>query len=85
MPNEPTDLVEQTVTVAEYDALRNIAQRLKGLLWHLEQNSPDPEARERAKTERLDVRDRFQAIVPGSPRVTDALTEWGARVRELSP
>ena len=85
MPNDPTSLVDQVVDDAKLDAVRNVASHLRGMLWQQERSATDDETRERFRAERLKVRNKLRAIAPRTPEVEEALAEWGARIRELSP
>ena len=85
MPTDPTTLVDQLVDDAKFDALHNVASRLRGLLWQHERTATDDDTREQFRAERLTVRNRLRTIGPSSEAVREALSEWGARIRELSP
>lgn len=82
-PPDGDPLVGQVVAGAEYEALRDVANQLAGLLWRQQQATTEAAEIEALETERRAVRARLRAIQPGTDEVNAALEEWGARVRAL--
>lgn len=83
MANDADHLIEQVVADAEYDALREVANRLTGVLGQRQRTATDPDERDRYRSERTEIRTRLGDIEPGSDAAGIALAEWGARLREL--
>lgn len=83
-PHDGRDrLVDQLVGDAAYEALRDVANQLAGLLWRRQWAATDSAEIEALQAERRAVRARQHAIRPGTDAVDAALKEWGARVRAL--
>lgn len=84
-PADPDRLVDQVEMDAAYEAARDVANQLIGLLWRHQQAASDPADAEALRAERLAVRTRQQALLRpgGGEDVGAALREWGARVLAL--
>jgi hypothetical protein len=84
LPADPNRLVDQVEMTAAYEAARDVANQLIGLLWRHQQAASDPAEADALRAERLAVRTRQQALLcPGGEDVGAALREWGARVLAL--
>lgn len=68
---------------AAVHAARQLGNDLAGLLWRRQQDATDPDDAADWRAERAAVRARQRELVPDSPAITDALREWGERIREL--
>lgn len=81
-PADATTLVDQAARIAGYDALREVASQLAGLLVARERNSV-PKRAAVWRQERLTLLARLDQVQPGTPAVSEALQQWGDRLTAL--
>jgi hypothetical protein len=81
--NDADAIVRQVTLMSEYEALREVANQLAGLLV-ARQRAADTDLQAQAwRHEHRALRARLEAIQPGSPAVAEALREWSGRLRAL--
>lgn len=80
--NGSDQIIGQVESQARYEALRDVANQLAGVLVARQRSAPAAE-RGRWREEHKAVRARLAAIDPATPDVDDALARWSARLREL--
>lgn len=83
MPDSNPDVGDQVTRVADYDALRDVANQLAGLLVARQRGARTPGEAAAWRQEHRDLRTRLDEIRPGAPEVSAALQEWGTRLADL--
>jgi hypothetical protein len=79
-----TDAILGHVTdIADYDALREIANQLAGLLVARQRGAPTLAEARRWREEHRKIRLALDQIQPGTSAVTQARRQWAARIAEL--
>jgi hypothetical protein len=83
LSDDPAALVDQVTRTAAYDTLREVANRLGGLLVARQLAADTDQEAQAWRREHLDLRDRLDEIQPGTPEVAEALEAWSRRLAEL--
>jgi hypothetical protein len=76
-------LVNQVSGMADYEALREVANQLAGLLVARQRAAGTDEEAQIWREEHRGVRVRLDDIQPGTPAVVEALQAWSGRLAEL--
>jgi hypothetical protein len=84
MPSSDADaIVDQVTRVADYEALREVANQLAGLLVARQRTAGNDQQAGIWREEHRALRARLEGIQPGTSAVTEALQEWSDRLHEL--
>lgn len=81
--NDADALVDQVAQMADYEALREVANQLAGLLVARQRAASTDEEAQAWRTEHRALRARLDQLQPGSPAVADALQAWSQRLAQL--
>src|SRR6266545_4498019 len=69
-------IVDQVTLIADYEALREVANQLAGLLVARQRAAGTDEEAQTWRREHRGLRARLEDIEPGTPAVAEALREW---------
>jgi len=83
VPNHTNPTISDVRLTARYEALRELANQLAGLLVSRQRSADSPSAEQAWRTEHRTLREQLAAIQPGTPEVGEALDRWAARLRAL--
>jgi len=81
--NDADAIVNQVIQIADYEALREIANQLVGLLVARQRTAPSDEEAQAWRHEHRELRARLEGIQPDTPAVTEALDQWSNRLAQL--
>jgi hypothetical protein len=81
--NNADPIVHQVTEIADYEALREVANQLAGLLVARQRTTTSDEEARAWRLEHRALRARLDDIQPHTPAVTEALTEWSDRLAQL--
>ena len=76
-------IVDQVTRTADYEALREVANQLAGLLVARQRAAGTREEAQAWRHEHRALRARLDEIQPGTLAVAEALQEWSGRVEQL--
>lgn len=84
MSNNDVDaIVNRVIQIADYEALREIANQLAGLLVARQRAAGSDEEAQAWRHEHRELRARLERIQPNTPAVIEALDEWSERLAQL--
>jgi len=81
--NDADAIVHQVTQIADYEALREIANQLAGLLVARQRAAQTDTQAQAWRHEHRQLRARLEGIQPNTPAVTQALDEWSNRLAQL--
>jgi len=81
--NDADQIVHQVTQIADYEALREVANQLAGLLVARQRAADSDQEAQAWRLEHRALRARLDAIQPHTPAVTQALDEWSHRLTHL--
>jgi len=81
--NDAEAILDQVTRIADYEALREVANQLAGLLVARQLAAGTDEEAQAWRHEHLALRKRLEEIQPGTPAVAEALREWSSRLGAL--
>jgi hypothetical protein len=81
--NDADAIVDRVTQIANYEALREVANQLAGLLVARQRTAPSDEEAQAWRHEHRELRARLEGIQPDTPPVTEALDEWSNRLTQL--
>jgi hypothetical protein len=76
-------VMNQVAQMADYEALREVANQLAGLLVARQRAATTDEQAQTWRAEHQVLRARLDQLQPGSPAVAEALQEWSQRLAQL--
>lgn len=84
MPSNNADaVVRQVAEIADYEALREVANQLAGVLVARQRAAASDEEVRAWRLEHRALRARLDDIQPRTPEVTQALNQWSDRLTQL--
>ena len=81
--NDADAIVGQVAVMADYEALREVANQLAGLLVARQRTADTHQHAQAWRQEHRALRARLEDIQPGTPAVAEALGEWSGRLQAL--
>lgn len=81
--NDADAIVDRITRIADYEALREVANQLAGLLVARQRAAATDEEAQAWRHEHRTVRARLEDIQPNTAAVTEALNEWSGRLAQL--
>ncbi len=81
--NDAEAVLDQVTRIADYEALREVANQLAGLLVARQRAAGTDEEAQAWRHEHRALRTRLEEIQPGTPAVAEALHEWSGRLGAL--
>jgi hypothetical protein len=81
--NDADAIVHRVTRIADYEALRELANQLTGLLVARQRAAGSDEEAQAWRLEHRMLRARLDGIQPDTPAVTEALDEWSERLAQL--
>jgi hypothetical protein len=81
--NDANTIVDQVTLMANYEALREVANQLAGVLVARQRAAGTDEQAHAWRHEHRALRARLDDIQPGTPEVAEALEEWSGRLHAL--
>lgn len=81
--NDAEAIVDQVTRIANYEALREVANQLAGLLVARQRAAGTDEQAQAWRHEHRTLRARLEHIQPDTPAVTEALDQWSDRLAQL--
>lgn len=81
--NNAEPIVQQVTEIADYEALREVANQLAGLLVARQRTASSDEEAQAWRLEHRALRARLDDIQPHTPAVTQALNQWSGRLTQL--
>jgi len=81
--NNADPIVHQVTEIADYEALREVANQLAGLLVARQRTAATGEEAQAWRLEHRVLRARLDDIQPHTPVVIQALNQWSGRLAQL--
>jgi hypothetical protein len=81
--NDVGAIMDHVTHAADYEALREVANQLAGLLVARQRAAGTPEEAQVWRHEHRALRARLDEIQPGTQAVAEALQEWSGRLEQL--
>jgi hypothetical protein len=81
--NDADAIVDQVTRIADYEALREVANQLAGLLVARQLAAGSEEEAQAWRHEHRTLRARLEGIQPDTPAVTEALSQWSDHLAQL--